>query len=499
MTEQPRDYQMEQVEAVISACRRSDEPQCVGSAVGTGKGFLIAELCRIAKRPLVVVPNLPLLYQMHETLARRLGEEIDIEQAENSVGGRVLYRNRVTLATRQSLTSRDRHHLFADRTLTMVDECHIGFGKTDGKLPSAMRWLQQKGSKVVGLTATPFTSAGGRLEYWADPCWYRSMLDFILEGWLCRPKVTLLENTHIDWSVYDEIAFNEYTADELMAEEGTAHEIVNAVMQLYRKQPSAVYCAGVKSMQRTAEVFARYGVPVSMVWGTQDKADRHVNMEAFRTGQTKVILNVGVLAYGWDHPELRNIFAAAPSRSLPGIEQRMGRGTRPLGGVLRNGMSRDERLSAIAGSAKPHFNYYDLTASMSGFRLASAIDVFDRASQQDEARRQRMTKAVAEGDEVDILEVVEKTAKEIEKEALREAERQAALVGFSFGQEEVNPFEEKEERQRGWRIFWGPFRGKLMREVPDGVIRSHLRASKPGSEYRRALRSELNRREAVAC
>lgn len=498
MTEKPREYQMEQVEAVISACKKSDAPQCVGSAVGTGKGFLIAELCRIAKRPLVVVPNLPLLYQMHETLARRLGEEIDIEQADNSVRGQMLYRNRVTLATRQSLTSRDRHTLFGDRTLTMVDECHIGFGKTDGKLPGAMRWLQQKGSKVVGLTATPFTASGGRLEYWAEPCWYRSMLDFIRDGWLCRPKVTLLDNSGIDWSVFDEMTFNEYTADELMAEEGTAHEIVNAVMQMYRKEPSAVYCAGVKSMQRTAEVFARFGVPVSMVWGTQEKADRFANMEAFRAGQTKVILNVGVLAYGWDFPGLRNIFAAAPSRSLPGIEQRMGRGTRPLAGVLKPGMNAEERLAAIAASDKPHFNYYDLTATMSGFRLASAVDIFDRASQQDETRRQRMTQACA-GEEVDILEVVEKTAKEIEKEALREAERQAALVGFSFEKEEVDPFAEKEERQRGWRIFWGPFRGKLMREVPDGVIRSHLQKSKPGSEYRRALRSELDRREAVAC
>ena len=104
-----------------------------------------------------------------------------------------------------------------------------------------------------------------------------------------------------------------------------------------------------------------------------------MNMEAFKNGDTKVILNVGVLAYGWDFPELRNIFSASPTRSLPKKEQEIGRLVRPLKGVHQSRHdSPAEKVEAIAKSDKPYGHYYDLTHTLSEMKLASAIDVFAR-------------------------------------------------------------------------------------------------------------------------
>ena len=490
ISEYLRPYQKEQVGSVVTHAKAGKNRLMVGSAVGTGKSVTMGELGRLAKKPLWVMPNLNLLHQMHGNLCRYLNEEIDVEQGGRHVSNSMMHRTRGVIASVDSLLSNERYRKFADRTLVLVDECHLGNTEKRAKM---YQWLEQQGATVVGLTATPFTAKGKKLDYWNDPVWYRSLLDFIRDGWLVRPLVSLLDAVKFDWTLFDEIAFNEYNVDELMSEESTAHEIVNAVMQLSKGEASAVYCPGRKTMWRTREVFERFGVKVSCVWGTQDPADRLVNMEAFRTGETKVILNVGVLAYGWDSPSLRNIFSAAPTRSLCGVEQRLGRGTRSYGVKFENGMTAEERLDLIEKSEKPHFHYYDLTHSMSSIRLASAFDIFDRASREDDERRTRMAKACT-GEEVDIIEAVQETAEDIAREERKKEERRKAMLGIEFERRGIDAFGEKQESRRGFRLFYGPFRGQLMREVPSGVLKSHLRRAKAGTDYAKALAGELLRR-----
>ena len=94
---------------------------------------------------------------------------------------------------------------------------------------------------MVGLTATPFTSAGKKLDYWNDPVWYKSLKDFMDEGQLVKIKATLLEPKSFDYTMFEEVKFTEYNIDELYSEESTAQEVVNAVLQLYNQQKSAVY------------------------------------------------------------------------------------------------------------------------------------------------------------------------------------------------------------------------------------------------------------------
>ena len=486
-----RPYQREQVESVVTNRKAGHNRLVVGSAVGTGKSVTIGELCRLGRKPLVIAPNLNLLWQMHSGLAKYLDEDIDIEQGSRKVSNSGMHRSRVVLASRASLLSNDRYKKFPDRTVILRDECHLANTEKQKQIDE---WFESNGATVVGLTATPFKADGSRMDYWNDPCWYRSLPDFIRDGWLARIKVTHIEPKEFDWTFFDENEFTENNIDTLMSEESTSQEIVNAVLQLSKGQQCAVYCAGRKSMWRTREVFERFGLKVSCVWGTQPIEDRLINMEAFKTGATRVILNVGVLAYGWDYPELRYIFSAAPTRSLTTIEQRLGRLTRTLPGVLDKDMNQEERLAAIANSEKPFGHFYDLTTTMSGFHLASAVEVFDRRCRGDEERKKRIVKNL--GDDGDIIDTVEETVKDIEQEQRAAEERRKAMLGIHFDKHDLNIETAKEEKVRGWRMFYGPFRGKLMREVPTGVLRSHLRKSKPGQAYTKALATEIQRRGA---
>jgi len=484
-------HQQGQVDAVVAHAKAKRNRLVIGSAVGTGKSVTIAELCKIARRPLVVAPTLNLMYQMHETLAGVLGEDIDIEQGDRRVSRSSMHRTRCVLASRDSLTSNERYKKFADRTLVIFDECHLG--NSEQQLITR-KFYEENGATVVGLTATPFTSAGKKLDYWNDPVWYKSLKDFMDEGQLVKIKATLLEPKSFDYTMFEEVKFTEYNIDELYSEESTAQEVVNAVLQLYNQQKSAVYLPGLKAMHRTAEVFQRFGVEVSVVWGNQPLEDRLVNMQAFKNGDTKIILNVGVLAYGWDDPELRNIFCASPTRSLPKKEQEIGRLVRPLKGTIDPDMTPAEKLEAIAKSDKPYGNYYDLTHSLSEIRLASAIDVFQKFDDDDE--RNRVIRRVAENKDEEITEVIVDEQEKIRKEEAKAKERAEALLGVNFHKQNVDVFDDTPApKQRGWRIFYGQFKGQLLREVPSGVLSSHLRRTKQGTPYANALSTEIARRQ----
>lgn len=486
-------HQQGQVDAIVSQAKAKRNRLVIGSATGTGKSVTIAELCKLARRPLVIAPTLNLMYQMHETLVKVLGEDIDIEQGDRRVSRSSMHRTRCVLASRDSLTSNERYKKFSDRTLVICDECHLGNSEQQ---VITRKFYEENGATIVGLTATPFTSSGKKLDYWSEPCWYKSLQDFINEGQLCKVKATLLEPKSFDYTIFDELKFTEYNIDELYSEESTAQEVVNAVLQLYNHQPSAVYLPGLKAMHRTAEVFGRFGVPVSVVWGNQPLEDRLVNMEAFKNGETKVILNVGVLAYGWDFPELRNIFSASPTRSLPKKEQEIGRLVRPLKGVINPDMTPAEKVEAIAKSDKPYGHYYDLTHTLSEIKLASAVDVFARI--EDDEQRKRVMKRVEDNPDSDIMEEITDEKDRIAKEEAKAKEREKVLIGMSFNRQGHDLFDgEAVPKQRGWRVFYGQFRGQLLREVPSGVLRSHLRKTKRGTPYATALASEIARRQVA--
>jgi len=59
------------------------------------------------------------------------------------------------------------------------------------------------------------------------------------------------------------------------------------------------------------------------------KAEREKLISGFRSGQIKVICNVGILVLGFDYPELETIIIAAPTMSLARFYQMVGRGIRP--------------------------------------------------------------------------------------------------------------------------------------------------------------------------
>lgn len=499
-----RDYQIQTVSDVCRAAKRGERRITFSLPVGAGKTEVLAELCRLARYPLVVVPLLDLMRQCRDRLELRLGETCDIEQGWMRAGHNYGLPNRVIVGSRDSLLSRDRYKGRAyDRvSLVLVDECHVGITP---KMEAMLLYFESLGATIVGCSATPYKGKGKGLPYFPRPQSVYTLRQGLDDAYLVPPMCFTSEAKAFDMTLVDEVS-GEWNKEQLAAvltAEHYAQEVKSLVLQTFQQKPSVVYAASVKQALLLADVFERVGQRVAVVYGTQHREKRKANMDAFLSGDTPIIINVGILGYGWDFPELRNIYAAAPTRSLSKLEQRIGRGTRALPGVIHPEMNADERRSAIAASAKPHFNYYDITGSVREHQLLSVYDVLDAKVRKCKKRRERLAaalgmegtdalEAIKQADAADMAELEAQTQALIEK-------RKRLIVGVTFDHDSRDPFAEPEGRKkRGWRMMYGPYRGERIEDLPSGYLRHVFETSRSksgkGLVFKNAVKKELDRR-----
>jgi superfamily II DNA or RNA helicase len=497
-----RDYQRRAVEQVCLAAKRGQKRVVVCQPVGSGKTEVQAELCRIARYPVNVVPLVDLMRQNRDRMELRLGEKVDIEQGANFAESIEGLRRRVIVASRDSLLSRSRFKAkaYERTTLVIVDECHVGITP---RMEEMLKWYEDRGATIVGFSATPYKGKGKALRYWPRPQVVYSLWDAIHDGWLVSPTCHLSEAKSFDLTMVEDEAgeWDKGQLEAVLTAEHFAQEVTSLVLSTYRRKPSVVYACNRRQAELFVQIFERYGVRVSLVHCKQNPLVRKENMDAFTSNETQIIVNVGILGYGWDMPTLENVYMAAPTRSLSRYEQRLGRGTRCLPGILHPEMSRDERLAAIAASAKPTFHIYDITDSSRNHQLLNALQVLDAKCRRSAARRARMadlaaqggidaTEAVRQADQLDLEELQAKTREIMEK-------RKRLVVGVTFDHATRDLFSEPEEgkKRRGWRMLYGKYKGEHLSAVPQGYLEWVLGSQKKATPFTAAVRSELARRK----
>lgn len=496
-----RDYQRAAVAAVCNAARKGQRRIVVCQPVGSGKTEVMAELCRIGRYPLAVVPLIDLMRQGRDRLELRLGERVDIEQGGNYAESIDGLRRRVIVGSRDSLLSSGRYkgRAYERVTLVLVDECHVGMTP---RMEAMLQWFEERGATIVGFSATPYKGKGKALRYWPRPQVVYSLMQGIEDGYLVGPQCFLSEAKSFDLTLVEEEsgAWNRQQLAAVLTAEHFAQEVTSLVLSTYRHEPSVIYACNRRQATLFRDVFDRYGARVSLIHCKQNPIERKANMDAFLSGDTKVVINVGILGYGWDFPALRNIYMAAPTRSLSRYEQRLGRGTRPLPGVIHPEMSRDERLAAIAASEKPNFRIYDITDSSRSHQLLNALQVLDAKSRKQVKRKERMAsmlsmegtdavEAIREADAIDLAELEAKAQEVMEK-------RKRLVVGVTFDHETRDLFSEPEgKKKRGWRMLYGKYKGVQLDAIPDSYLRWVLESQRKETPFTGAVRRELGRRK----
>jgi len=347
-----REYQQKASDAAVNFFNEDTKRKSNGLLIlptGAGKSLVIADIASRIDEPLIVLqPSKEILEQNYSKLLSY--DVLDCSIYSASLNCKEI--RRITFATIGSVMNH--LHDFDNFHKIIIDECHL-VNPSEGQYKEFIEAVD--GRKVVGLTATPY-----RLGQTIDPKtinskWkkYGSILKFLTRTrprifdrvlYFCQVKELLdqgylaklryfdmnkleLDNVKLnstgadydDKSLFDEmyrVGLYEYTLDIIF-------RVLHPKSGVQRNG-ILVFCKFLNDAERLT--WELEGI-CEMVSGTTPKKEREAILERFKSGETKVVANVGVLTTGFDHPALDTIILARPTMSLALYYQMVGRAIRP--------------------------------------------------------------------------------------------------------------------------------------------------------------------------
>lgn len=304
----------------------------------SGKSVIIADIVsRIKDHILIFCPNKEILEQNHAKLMSYGIVDCGIYSASVSTKKVV---NRVTFATIGSVI----RHLdeFKHFKMVLIDECH--FVNADAGMYK--RFIEDVDRVVIGFTATPYrlTARGDgfselkfitrtRPRIFSYVYDYTQVSDLVAKGFLA--KLNYYDITSVDMRrVQSNSTGADYSDESLLLEYDRVDFYGNLVSTIKRllKPKSGIPRKGILVFTRFVKEAERVcnDIPCAeIVHGELTKKERERVINGFRSGEIKVLVNVGVLTVGFDYPELDTILMARPTKSLALWYQIVGRVIRP--------------------------------------------------------------------------------------------------------------------------------------------------------------------------
>jgi superfamily II DNA or RNA helicase len=442
-----RPYQSAALDATRAQLRQYGSTVVV-LPTGLGKTVFAAKLVSEweAGNSLFLAHTQELIHQAADKLGAELGYAPAVEM--NVLGQDVdtLYQGgMVVVGSVQSMYSDRRLDKYARHPfgLIVVDECHHSTSATYRKVVDRFRELNPS-LKVVGITATPNRADGTALGIMFESVAYQmSIQDAVAGGWLV-PVVQ--EYVVVDGLDFDglktrknEFGEGDFTAqqlEELLDQDETLHKMAVPAVEKVGDRPTLVFTASVAHAHHLAAVINRYKTgSAKAVDGTTPKEERKAIIADFTAGRVQFLCNCAVLTEGFDAPACAAVVMGRPTKSLSLYTQMLGRGLRPLPGLVDGVPEEFDRRMAILTSGKPNTLVLDFVGN-SEHKLANAYDVlggnYDAESKQlarEEARRQRK----------DVGEVMEQARALLALERQMK-DREAIKARVEYGSYAVDPF-----------------------------------------------------------
>lgn len=360
----PRPWQVEAMAATRAAAMDGRKTFLVSAATGTGKGTLLAALLVLAERkgarPVLVSHTEELVADLLDRCRAAGGHPGLVKASAGEWGAPSI------VASRQTFVNRLDDLRAYDPRLVLYDEAHLAL---DAQL--ALR-SSVPGATWIGLTATPFRSAGrGQTEGLGDvyeACVYEySLRQAIDAGDLCDVKgrrVALdVDLEGCDLSDSDDLSarFNVDAINDAIAADYHAH---------HAGVPALYFCADVAHAEGLA---AAMGPRAAAVSG--DDPLRAEKIRAHRAGELDVLCNRDLLVFGYDDPRIAVVGIAAPTASLNRYMQMIGRGTR---------------------KGKPHCTVVDYVGSTETLEVVNYADLSRAEKKALAAEKRRADKAARE-------------------------------------------------------------------------------------------------------
>ena len=437
-----RDFQQQDVAAVIEA-HKSHRSVIGRAATGLGKAVELAALAHHYSqfgRVMVLVDVAKLVEQLAETIRWYTGVTPGIEMADQRAyqGDGFHSADRIVVSTVQTQysgdTGRERYRQFdpSEFSAILLDECELFLAPT---ARSVVDWYAANPNlRIYGCTATPMRTDGVAMgELFDHVAFDRDIIWGIGNGWLVPARQAFVQ-VSVDFSTLKVKdagdGERDYSAEEIASKIQTEQvliELAKGIIHVCEDRKSIVVCPTVEHAKAIADYLnAERGGCARYVYGEMSDDDKRDAMATHAGGQYQFLTSVMMLTKGYDDPSIRAVVNCRKTKSKRLYQQILGRGTRPLRGLLNGIDAPDARRDAIASSAKPNMLMVNMVGIKDDVRDVTLVDILGNV---DEAVADRAKQLQLEGKTTE--EAIEQATEEVEadrEQALREAEEAAETM-----------------------------------------------------------------------
>lgn len=322
---------------------------------GAGKSILIAEIAKeLDGNVLVVQPSKELLKQNLEKFSKAGGEATIYSASFNS---KVI--SHTTYATDGSLSVA----AFKDKEIKylILDECHLKT-QSGSKLNTFIKALDIK--NVLGLTASPVylkSALGGtqlkmmnrvKGKLFNSICHVTQISELVEGGFWSKIKYDIKDT---DTSILEYNSNGSDFTKGSLTLNYESNDYENKILSCIKNNPDRKSILIFVPSVREAIALKNKLLGSEVVYSGMNDKDRERILEDFKALKIRTIINVNILAVGFDHPELDYIITARPTASIAVYYQQIGRGVR----VHKN--KKDCLLTDLSGNVERFGKLENLT------------------------------------------------------------------------------------------------------------------------------------------
>lgn len=505
-----RPYQQQAVDAIFEAWRTCKSTLVV-MPTGSGKTIVLASVVkhRPKGRAMLIAHREELIWQGASKIHAVTGVRPDIEMAEMRARSGLFDSADVVVSSVQTQNSGarglGRMSRFdpMDFSLLIVDEAHHSTAASYRRVISHFR--QNPKLCILGMTATPDRADEEAMGQVFESVAYDYELPAAIDdGWLVpiRQRAVIVDG--LDYSSIRTTAGDLHGADldRVLQYESNLLGISDATIRLSENRKTLVFAVSIEHAKRLAEIFNRYKPgSARMVCGGTPAHERRAIFADYAARKFQFLCNVGVATEGFDDCGIEVVAIARPTKSRALYAQMVGRGTRPLPGVvdiedIESAESSEQfRRSAIAASPKPCVEILDFVGNSGSHKLITTADILGGNYSERAVEYAHKKAQSAGGAPVDVRQALEEAEEELAREKARQDEiaRRAGLrAKANFSTQEVDPFgilEIRPRRERGWDIGRQPSEKMVALLERQGIQTGHLTFAQAGQ-----LIQEITRR-----
>lgn len=328
---EPRQYQIESVEAVLAHRENGIRRQLINLPTGTGKTIVFSILAKQLKTKTLILAHREELLDQAASKMRMIWPEaeIGILKADREEIDAMVVIASVQTACRERRLERLKRQGFR---LMIVDECHHSAADSYVRVIQELGFMKEDPEKLlVGVSATPSRGDGvGLFPVFERVVFERSLSTMVRGGYLSPLRgIQIFTHTNLKGVAMRGGDFaTAQLAERINTPERNRLIVANYLQYAGERRRAIAFCADVQHSIDLAEEFNLAGVPASSVYGDMGDDERKRVLADFRSGKYSVLTNCAILTEGYDFDEIDCVLVTRPTRSESLYVQMIGRGTR---------------------------------------------------------------------------------------------------------------------------------------------------------------------------